>query len=181
MWGGFREAIVQKYGRASVAWVWHDCIYTKIAARPGAGFYLHKIFGRPGSGILSTQPFQRANAMSSVTLPRCARPSFDLGGVMHRVRLIEALTKTDKRSHISVRFSSVYVDRFFFARQRFGSCCSYAYVPFQRIAPRAPWCCKLYAKIDLQSAMSFKSISHIWLSFRVERLPFACEWTRRAF
>ena len=38
MWGGFREAIVQKYGRASVAWVWHDCIYTKIAARPGFDF-----------------------------------------------------------------------------------------------------------------------------------------------
>ena len=43
-------------------------------------------------------------------------------------------------------------------------------IPFQRIAPGAPWCCKLRAKIDLQSAMSCKSIPQILLSLRIEEL-----------
>ena len=89
-----------------------------------------------------------------------------------KLRLLpsEKMNGVISRQFRSVRFSSIYVDRFFFARQRFGSCCSYAYVPFQRIAPRAPWCCKLYAKIDLQSAMSFKSISQISLTLRIKGL-----------
>ena len=57
MWGGFREAIVQKYGRASVAWVWHDCIYTKIAARPGFDFIYTKIAVRPGLDFIYTKIF----------------------------------------------------------------------------------------------------------------------------
>ena len=42
-----------------------DFLYIKIAARPRAGFYLHRVFGRPGSGIL--YPCAWANVMCRVT------------------------------------------------------------------------------------------------------------------